>query len=77
MNRSLTFKLIISFLAVSLVGIGLVALLAGRIARVEVSDFVQQQQRQQLARELADYYQQQGSWRGLRRWFSPVKRLPV
>ncbi|MFO7539213.1 MAG: ATP-binding protein [Chloroflexota bacterium] len=65
MTRSLTFKLIISFLAVSLVGIGLVALLAGRIANLEFSDFVQQQQRQQLARELADYYRQQGDWQGV------------
>jgi two-component system, OmpR family, sensor histidine kinase BaeS len=71
MNRSLTFKLIIAFLVVSLVGIGLVALLAGRIARVEVSDFVRQQQRQQLARELTDYYQQQGSWRGVEEMVFP------
>jgi two-component system, OmpR family, sensor histidine kinase BaeS len=65
MNRSLTLKLIISFLAVSLVGIGLVAVLAGRIANVEFSGFVQQQQRQQLARELANYYETHGDWQGI------------
>jgi signal transduction histidine kinase len=65
MNRSLTVKLIISFLAVSLVGIGLVAVLAGRIATVEFSGFVQQQQRQQLARELANYYETHGGWQGI------------
>ena len=65
MNRSLTFKLIISFLAVSLVGIGLVAVLAGRVANVEFSGFVQQQQRQQLARDLATYYETHGGWEGI------------
>jgi signal transduction histidine kinase len=65
MKHSLTAKLIISFLAVSLVGIGLVAVLAGRIANVEFSGFVQQQQRQQLARELANYYETYGGWQGI------------
>jgi two-component system, OmpR family, sensor histidine kinase BaeS len=65
MSRSLTLKLILAFLAVSLVGIGLVAVLAGRIASVEFSGFVQQQQRQQLARELANYYETHGGWQGI------------
>ena len=65
MNRSLTLKLITSFLAVSLMGIGLVAVLAGRIANVEFSGFVQQQQRQQLARELANYYEMHRGWQGI------------
>lgn len=65
MTRSLTLKLVISFLAVSLVGIGLVALLADRIVNIEFSDFVQQQQRQQLARELANYYELHDGWQGV------------
>lgn len=63
--RSLTVKLIVAFLAVSLVGTVLLALVVGRMTVSEFSSYVVAQEEEDLARRLADYYAQLGSWEGV------------
>ena len=62
--RSLTIKLILAFLAVSLVGTLLLALVTGRMTASEFGSFIVAQEQDELARQLADYYRAQGSWDG-------------
>jgi signal transduction histidine kinase len=64
MNRSLTLKLVIAFLAVSLVGTVLLAVVTGRMTASEFGSFIQDQEQEALVRTLADYYRRQGSWDG-------------
>ncbi|MFW6097152.1 MAG: sensor histidine kinase [Chloroflexota bacterium] len=63
--RSLTFKLIIAFLVVSLVGTVLLALVVRRMTESEFGSYVVAQEQEALAGRLADYYRQQGSWEGV------------
>lgn len=63
--RSLAIKLIIAFLAVSLVGTMLLALVVRRMTATEFGSYVVAQEEEELARQLADYYGQQGSWDGV------------
>lgn len=63
--RSLTFKLIIAFLIVSLLGTVLLALVVGRMTESEFGSYVVAQEQEALAGRLADYYRQQGSWEGV------------
>ena len=65
LRRSLTLKLILAFLAVSLVGTVLLALVAGRTTATEFGTFVVSQQEAEMARQLAAYYENQGNWNGL------------
>ncbi len=61
---SLTVKLTLAFLLVSLVGIALVAVFAGAVAAREFDSFVAAQNRELLANQLADFYEENGGWRG-------------
>ncbi len=61
---SLTVKLTLAFLLVSLAGIALVALLAGAVAAREFDSFVEAQNRELLASQLAAFYEENGAWRG-------------
>lgn len=63
--RSLTVKLVIAFLAVSLVGTILLAVFIGRTTASEFGSFIQAQEQEALARTLSDYYRRQGSWDGV------------
>ena len=63
--RSLTIKLIIAFLVVSLVGTLLLALVMGRTTTSEFGSFIVAQEQEELARVMSDYYRQQGSWEGV------------
>jgi two-component system, OmpR family, sensor histidine kinase BaeS len=63
--RSLTFKLTLAFLAVSLTSILLVALLAGRATADEFDSFNIRQADRLLAARLAVYYELNGSWDGV------------
>ncbi len=60
--RSLSYKLILAFLIVSLSGTALLAVLAGRLTVSEFGDFIIDQRRDDLAQTLGEEYQQQGSW---------------
>lgn len=63
--RSLTVKLILAFLAVSLTSILLVAALAGRTTADEFGAFSLHQADRMLAVRLAAYYEARGSWEGI------------
>jgi signal transduction histidine kinase len=63
--RSLTVKLVLGFTLVSLVGIALVAIMAAQVTGNQFREFFENQNREALITDLADYYRQNGSWRGL------------
>ena len=63
--RSLTVKLILAFLAVSLAATGLLALLAGRTTARAFDTYIIDQAQVNLAAELARYYERTGSWAGV------------
>jgi len=65
--RSLTVKLVLGFAAVSLLGIVLVAIMAAQFTGNQFRQFFENQNREALMADLAEYYQQNGSWRGLGR----------
>jgi two-component system sensor histidine kinase BaeS len=68
--RSLSLKLILAFLIVSLVGTVLVALFAGFRTANEFGSFLFTQNRDDLVAQLSDYYRDHGSWAGLEEVFS-------
>lgn len=74
MSRSLALKLIIAFLAVSLVGTILVALLVGRVTANQFGQFVMTRNQAQVADELAEYYRVHGTWEGVNA-LSPGARM--
>jgi signal transduction histidine kinase len=74
-TRSLALKLIIAFLAVSLVGTILVALLAGQITTNQFGQFVATRNQVQVAAELSEYYRTHGTWEGIDILF-PGNRMP-
>jgi len=63
--RSLAFKLIVAFLAVSLVGTALVAVLAGHTTTNEFGQFVFTQSQVFFAGELGEFYRENGGWEGV------------
>lgn len=63
--RSLTTKLILAFLFVSLVSIGTIAVLSRVFTHREFDKFISNQYEAELAEELANYYQKHHSWNGL------------
>ncbi len=63
--RSLALKLVLSFLAISLIGTGLVAVLAGQATANEFGHYTARQNQAAILAELADYYEQHGSWEGV------------
>jgi two-component system sensor histidine kinase BaeS len=65
--RSLTVKLLLAFALVSLVGVGLVALISARFTGDQFREFFEDRNREALLIELADYYHVNGSWRGIDR----------
>jgi two-component system, OmpR family, sensor histidine kinase BaeS len=63
--RSLSLKLVLGFLAVSLVGTALVAFLAGRGMRGEFDTFLHAQFEQGLVDELGQHYAANDGWAGI------------
>jgi two-component system, OmpR family, sensor histidine kinase BaeS len=63
--RSLSAKLILAFLIVSLAGVLLVAVLGGRATAGEFGHFMLRQDQEVLVETLSLYYQEQGSWEGV------------
>jgi len=63
--RSITFKLILAFLSISLIGILLTAFLARWNTRSEFIRFISNQYQQSLTTQLAAYYQAHHSWQGV------------
>ncbi len=64
-GHSLASKLVIAFLAVSLAGIGLIAILAGRVTNREFVRYVVSQRQDTLSSKLTAYYQAHNNWSGV------------
>lgn len=69
--RSLALKFTLAFLVVSLSGIGVVAILAGRATADEFGHFIFSENREALAAQLEDYYRAYGTWDGVDAALSP------
>lgn len=63
--RSLTSKLILAFLAISLISIGVIVALTHFTTNREFDRFISDQYKTELADELASYYEEHGTWDGL------------
>ncbi|MBN1400718.1 MAG: HAMP domain-containing protein [Anaerolineae bacterium] len=70
--RSLGLKLVLAFLAVSLVGTMVIAIFVARITTTRFDQFITAQLIERSAERLSDYYQIQGSWEGVLRVWNPV-----
>ncbi|NTV35817.1 MAG: two-component sensor histidine kinase, partial [Anaerolineaceae bacterium] len=62
--RSISFKLIAAFLAVSLVGAAIAVVLAQMFTRSEFDRFVIDRSRNDYVESLTLYYETYGSWQG-------------
>jgi two-component system sensor histidine kinase BaeS len=63
--RSITVKLVLSFLVIGLISIGMIVLLARQNTQTEFNRFIADRRGQDLVIELANYYQINGSWQGV------------
>lgn len=61
----LTHKLILAFLLVSLLAIGLAALVVQNVTSAQFNNYLLEQQREQFLRVATDYYAENGNWRGV------------
>ena len=69
--RSITVKLILSFLVIGLISIAIIVLLARQNTQTEFNRFVTDRRGEDLVTELANYYQTNGSWNGANEVFAP------
>ena len=67
--RSLTVKLILAFLLISVIGIGLAAVLARAVTGREFDRFIMDSARGEFLADAASYYQTHGSWDGAGDYF--------
>lgn len=65
--RSLSFKLVLAFTLVSLVGILLVAAMAAQFSGDQFREVFEGQNRQELITDLGNYFRQNGTWQGIDR----------
>ena len=63
--RSLNVKLVIAFLAVSLVGTALIALYVARTTTNRFGEYVFERYLEEISHRTADYYRLKGSWEGI------------
>lgn len=71
--RSLTPKLILAFLIVSLTGALLVAVFAGRTTAREFGNFMFAQNQEYLVRGLSRYYELNGEWTGVNEFIAKIQ----
>lgn len=69
--RSITIKLVLSFLIIGLISIAIIVLLARQNTQTEFNRFVAGDRGEDLVAELATYYQINGSWQGVDMAFAP------
>ena len=69
--RSLTFKLALAFLFVGVIGAVLVAVIVQYRTRDAFNQFIFTQEQQSLAKNLEQYYQDNGSWQGVGAYLQP------
>lgn len=65
--RSLTLKMVLSFLGIALISILLIVLLARWNTGTEFTRFVSDRWGEDMGENLADYYRENGSWEGVQR----------
>ena len=75
MRRSLTFKLTLAFLLVSLLGVGLVAVFSRLITTREFARLTQEQAKSNFVSRVSGYYQTYGSWQGINGAFHQPPQL--
>lgn len=76
MSSSLTLKLILAFLAVSLIGVALVAIFSRLITEREFDRFRLEQARSDFIAAATAYYQAHGSWQGVEAAIRPDTLQP-
>ncbi|MEW5961622.1 MAG: hypothetical protein AB1801_28220, partial [Chloroflexota bacterium] len=76
MFNSLTVKLTLAFLAVSLIGVALVAIFSRLITEREFDRFRQEQARSDFITQVTAYYQTHGSWQGINQVFYQPDQSP-
>ena len=64
LRRSLLLKLILAFWVVSILGIGLMAFLAGRFSQNEFTRYIRESRYQGLIEQLSEYYLKNGNFSG-------------
>ena len=74
--RSLTVKLILAFLLISVIGIGLAAVLARAVTGREFDRFIMDRARGEFLADAASYYRTHGSWDGARDYFGQPNGHP-
>ena len=74
--RSLTVKLILAFLLISVIGIGLAAVLARAVTGRAFDSFVMDRARSEFLADAASYYQVHGSWDGAGDYFRQLNGPP-
>ncbi len=67
--RSLTLKLILAFLLISVIGIGLAAVFARAVTGREFDRFIMDRARGEFLADVVSYYQTHGSWAGADDYF--------
>jgi len=77
MRRSLTLKLTLAFLIVSLIGVALVAVLSRAIQEREFDRLTLEQSRSRFTEDVSTYYQLYGSWEGVDRAFRQRPPVPL
>lgn len=73
--RSLVFKLVLAFFAVSLIGIAFMAVLAGRVTAREFGTFLNSQNQESIVAQLGEHYRHSGGWGGVENIF-PGRNIP-
>src|SRR5260370_328785 len=63
--RSLTYKLIVAFLSISLISIGVIVALTHFATNREFNRFISEQYKIELSNGFASYYQEHGTWDGV------------
>ncbi len=63
--RSLTYKLIVAFLSISLISIGVIVALTHYATNREFNRFISEQYKIELSNGFASYYQEHGTWDGV------------
>jgi signal transduction histidine kinase len=72
----LTHKLTLAFLLVSLLAIGLAALVVQNVTSSQFNNYLLEQQREQFLRVAAEYYAENGNWRGVEIPLQAAQLLP-
>jgi signal transduction histidine kinase len=76
MKRSLALKWVVTLLATSLIGVGLVAVFAYRATSNEFDKLRFTQLENEFVSTVSDYYTENGSWGGLDRWLIETNPPP-